>query len=118
MRSASQYGNPDNNLGYGIPNFTSAYFGEILSVESEENTTWKIFPNPLISGDLTISTEGGSEIDLTVFDVAGRMVLEKKMERSSPKEPYTIQLNQLHPGVYILQIRDGNEIKRAKLLKK
>lgn len=118
LRSASQYDKPDNNLGYGIPNFSKAYLGEILSVESQEIMDFKLYPNPLSSTELSLDFGMETELDLKVFDVSGRKVAEERLFRTTKSEPYRVGLPNLQPGLYLLQLTDGNRVYRTKLLKK
>jgi len=118
LRSASQFDKPDNNLGYGIPNFSKAYLGEILSVESQEIMDFKLYPNPLSSTELSLDFGMETELDLKVFDVSGRKVAEERLFRTTKSEPYRVGLPNLQPGLYLLQLTDGNRVYRTKLLKK
>lgn len=119
LRSATQYQNPDNNLGYGIPNFTTAFLGEILSLEDPENEGWKIYPNPLETDELTILIGGESEnANLTVLDVTGKAVLDQKLIPNPTSRLFQVNLSPLRPGLYFIQMQNGNLVKRAKLIKK
>lgn len=118
LRSATQYDKPDNNLGYGIPNFSKAYLGEILSISSEEKTEVGIYPNPLTNGQLTIGFGMSTELDFQVFDVAGRVIYEQVLQRESKDSPFQVDLGKLLPGLYILQLTDGIQVTRTKLIKK
>ena len=118
LRSASQYDKPDNNLGYGIPNFSKAYLGEILSIEEDEKSVIGLYPNPLTDGLLTIGFGTTTELDFKVIDLAGRMVIEQVLLRESKASPFQVDLSKLRPGLYILQLTDGLQISRTKLIKK
>lgn len=118
LRSATQYDKPDNNLGYGIPDFRKAYLGEILGIEMDESSIAKIYPNPLHTDELSILFGSESTIKVQVVDVAGRSVFEVNLYRSSKKEPFWVKLNQLQPGLYILYLQDGKATGQTKLIKK
>ena len=118
LRSASQYDKPDNNLGYGIPNFSKAYLGEILSIEEDEKSVIGLYPNPLTDGLLTIGFGTTTELDFKVIDLAGRMVVDRVLLRESKVSPFQVDLSKLRPGLYILQLTDGLQISRTKLIKK
>jgi len=118
LRSASQYEKPDNNLGYGIPNFSKAYLGEILNIDSEEKQAIGIYPNPLTDDLLTIGYGANKELDFKVFDVSGRVVVKQILLRESKEVPYQVDLAKLQPGLYILQLTDGLHVSRTKLIKK
>ncbi|MDF2157688.1 S8 family serine peptidase [Algoriphagus sp. CAU 1675] len=117
LRSASQYENPDNILGYGIPGFLNAYFGEILSVEENpEHLEWKVYPNPVTGGEIEILFGRELEAELVLFDLSGREVHNSSLIRNSIKEPYYLNLKNLKPGMYLVTVQDRNTVKRNKLL--
>lgn len=118
LRSATQYDKPDNNLGYGIPNFTNAYFGEILGVDEEDRIPWKIYPNPLTNGDLTLVHDSQLQLQVKLFDSTGRLVSDQQLERNSTAFPFSINLAFLRPGMYFIQVFDGKNLYRSKLIKR
>src|SRR5690606_18980325 len=49
---------PDSELGYGVPNFMDAYYGEILDLDGQKEMVLSaIYPNPL-EGDLLFIKHG------------------------------------------------------------
>ena len=54
LESSDRYTNPNNNYGYGIPNF-----GTALGVESFENTTFSVYPNPVHTNISFLFSESG-----------------------------------------------------------
>jgi len=118
LKSATQADKPDNLIGYGIPNFFKAYYGEILAVEeTPETVLWKVFPNPMASDELSIYFGSGLSGQFTLLDKNGRMVQTFKLSRAGIAEPFRISLQGVKPGFYIVQMEDGQLIKRAKLFK-
>jgi subtilisin family serine protease len=117
LRSGTQYDKPDNLLGYGVPNFMDAYFGEILSLESEEDVEWKVFPNPLDSDEISIQFGTGLSSDFELIDMTGKSLMLSKLIRANPKSPFRVQLGGIKPGVYLIQMRDGAYVRQTKLLR-
>jgi subtilisin family serine protease len=118
LASGSQADKPDNLIGFGIPNFRGALYGEILSVEEhQEEILWKVFPNPLVSDQLQILFGTALSSEFRLLDLNGRTLISAELIRSSTKEPYQIRLEGVKPGLYVIQIQDGNQIKRAKLFR-
>jgi subtilisin family serine protease len=116
LRSATQYEKPDNILGFGIPNFYDAYYGEILDVEEEpELIPWKVFPNPLQEDELKIYFGTGLESFFELVDMNGRKMESAILKRNSNKEPYRILLEGIKPGLYLIQLQEGTFIKQTKL---
>lgn len=118
LRSATQYNEPDNLLGYGIPNFYDALYGEILAVEDEETIEWKIYPNPLSLDELTIQFGTGLSSAFELIDMTGKSLLKSELSRSNSKSPYRVKLDGVKPGLYLVQMQEGAYIKQTKLLKK
>ena len=118
FRSGTQSDKPDNLIGFGIPNFFDAYYGEILSVEgTPESISWKIYPNPMATEELSIHFGSGQAAEFTLIDKSGRIIEEVTLSRNSIKEPYKISLPGLRPGFYVVQMVDGQLVKRAKLFR-
>ena len=107
VRSASQYENPDNLLGYGVPNFFDAYYGEILSVEENENEAWKVYPNPLAQDELAIHFGTGLNSTFELVDMTGKSVIQTGLTRSDSKSPYRVNLREIKPGLYVILMREG-----------
>lgn len=112
--SASQYDNPDNFLGYGIPNFGLA-LNETLSIQEAGNDSFNIYPNP-VTKNLYIdfySDFANSKFEL--FDMLGKLV----KEGTFTKKQENLNLEKLVSGTYILNIQSSkNDLKTIKLLKK
>ncbi|PRY87215.1 S8 family serine peptidase [Mongoliibacter ruber] len=118
LESADNFESPDNDFGYGIPNFTKAYLGEILNIPLEEKEEdWKVFPNPISGNSLFIYFGNNQQGEFSLFDMQGKVLSQLKVKRNSPKEPFLIDLPVLSNGMYIVEMQAGNQVRRTKLLK-
>lgn len=117
FQSATQFETPDNLLGYGVPNFFDAYYGEILSVEEDGNLDWKVYPNPLAEEELSIHFGTGLNSAFELIDMTGKSLIENELTRSNPSLPYRVNLAGVKPGLYVILMREGTYIKRTKLLR-
>ena len=117
LRSATQYENPDNLLGYGVPNFMDAYYGEILSTENEELIEWKVYPNPLATDELFIHFGTGLSSNFELIDMTGKILIQSELTRFDSKKPYRVQLSGVNPGMYLIQMRDGTTLRQTKLIR-
>jgi len=118
LQSGSQYTSPDQNLGYGIPNFRKALYGTLLGVKEEELRGTLIYPNPIISTNLFIQVGKETRLFFRLRDGLGRLIFEKMAERQSSNVPYQIDLPVLVTGMYLIQASDGKEIVTKKLIKR
>ncbi len=117
--SATQAEEPDNLLGYGIPNFSRAYFGEVLSIENNESDIhWKLFPNPLEGNILQFEYGNEQQVIFSLINSSGILIQEQVIERQSLSNPFMIEIPAINPGVYLIQVRSGNQLKQTKLIKK
>lgn len=118
VRSGTQADKPDNLIGYGIPNFFDAYYGEILAVEEKPETiSWKVYPNPISTDELSIFFGTGLSGEITLIDKNGRLILNSMLTRTRINEPFIISLQGIRPGFYIVQMVDGSLIQRRKLFR-
>ena len=117
LKSGSQYAAPDQNLGYGIPNFRSAIYGTLLGLNEEVELGSNIYPNPLRTESLSIRFGKELRMTLQILDSSGRKVVERVGERSAVKDPYLFSLADLTSGIYFIQLLDGKEIAYKKLIK-
>ena len=117
LKSGSQYATPDQNLGYGIPNFRSAFYGALLGLNEEIELGSNVYPNPLRTESLSIRFGKELRMTLQILDSSGRKVVERVGERSAVKDPYLFNLADLPSGIYFIQLLDGKEIAYKKLIK-
>lgn len=119
LESADNFEDPDNDFGYGIPNFTKAYMGEVLNIITVENEEdWKVFPNPITGTSLFVNFGNLHQGEFSLMDLQGKLIARHSVQRSSIKEPFQVELPMLSNGLYIVELQAGNKIKRTKLIKK
>lgn len=76
----------------------------VLSVDSfDQPSFFKVYPNPVNTGYVHITSASTIQIDATVFDLTGTQILYKKIDKN------VLNVSGLSTGVYILQLKQ-NEI--------
>ena len=95
---------------YLTANFTNCGSTPPNSVQESELSNINIYPNP-ITDMLTIKTD--RSYDITVSDVAGRVVLQQKLNN----ENSTVDFSSYQSGVYFIQFRNAEETKTVKVFK-
>ncbi|MEC3907715.1 S8 family serine peptidase [Tamlana sp. 2201CG12-4] len=110
---ASQYENPDNFLGYGIPDFEKALnaglgFGNV----PEDTEELIVFPSPT-TGKLYISgfIDSSGLAKLYLFDIWGKKISEFDLNRETDDN---IDLSFLSSGLYILNTGENKTFKIVK----
>jgi hypothetical protein len=121
-RSASKYSNPDDRVGYGIPNMRLAY--QLLLEKKYEGLLedeWvKAFPNPFMADlSVLVNAKESGTVQYMLFDMAGKMI-QQGSQPSTKDRVISIRipgLNQLPRGAYNLRVLNGNWDKTVRLLK-
>ena len=103
---------PDNTIGYGIPDFMAA--NNILTVidgnEVEMLTNINLYPNPFNSSfDLRLNAEANYSIMLSIVDMTGRKVLENQYSLTKGENIVSVSgLENIPAGIYFMRL--DNEI--------
>ncbi|MFN3487487.1 MAG: S8 family serine peptidase [Emticicia sp.] len=113
IRSASQYTNPDNRVGFGIPNFDKAY--ELAELESLINELKKsgqeviVFPNPINDGSSTkvwvLKNDAGTNFEYSITDLTGKTLWTLSSKESKITLP---DINDLPLSNVILKVTAEN----------
>ncbi|MCM4154505.1 S8 family serine peptidase [Gramella sp. AN32] len=107
--SSSNAANPNNLIGYGIPNFALAY--ENLQNEVFTSEELVIFPNP-VENFLNFRAPETGGYHLTIFDIIGRKILERDQVEEQ------IDLSGFSRGIYIAMFEKDNFNESRIIIKK
>lgn len=111
--SADRFTNPDNDYGYGIPDFQLAYNNALLSTSIFSKKGFSLYPNPT-QNQITITfSEAISNAEIAFYNNLGQLVLEKSIENNQ-----TIGLDNLNSGIYFYNITFDAVSETGKLIKK
>lgn len=110
--SADRYAAPNNNFGYGIPDFQAA-LNTALSSDEFESRKIKIYPNPI--KDL-VTIELNEEFlgtQIVIYNAFGQKVKEQVIVTKEQK----IAMNTFQPGIYFYSILKNGSSISGKLIK-
>lgn len=114
-KTASQANNPDNLLGYGIPNYLAVVH---YLEQSNQTEPVIVFPNP-VTDMLNVrpaSPEKGN-IKLALVSSQGQLVTEREVSFSWLNNQYTADLSGLASGIYILRLTTVDRILTFRIVK-
>ena len=84
---------------------------EFTRVEKDRTLKLKLYPNPVVGNivNLDYIAQNASEVEVNVFDISGRKVLNKSFGQAfKGQEGYGLDISELNIGMYILELRqDG-----------
>ncbi|WP_323756043.1 S8 family serine peptidase [Roseivirga sp.] len=117
-RSAHQFDTPDNEIGYGIPNYTKAY--ELAFVpESLENQVL-IYPNPTSDSFINLVFPEGflsESVSVSLVDMNGQQLNNFQIEPQLNNNKVQIDMTNRMAGVYILKIDGQRTSFKKKIIK-
>lgn len=116
FESADKYSNPQNQHGYGIPNFETAlnnYRIATASIEDNVLMNIKITPNPVKNSFKIQNLKFSSATySLQIFNILGKKVFEKQIINVE-----NIDISTLKNGIYFAKILSDRSSKTFKILK-
>jgi subtilisin family serine protease len=125
-RSSSIYTNPNERIGYGIPNFRKAYeyLSEQRVLKNIDNILGdeyvKIYPNPF-KGAFTVllKPQHSGKAIFRLYDASGKLyqIKEINIQTGQPRLIQFDNLQLLTAGIYIFKYDDGIIKKSMKLLR-
>jgi subtilisin-like proprotein convertase family protein len=87
----------------------------VVSVPVYTLKDFKLYPNPS-EGIFTISfTKADSVTKISLFDLLGRLVKDKTIVNESPEFNEFIDFSDVSSGLYILKVKNGNQISSKKI---
>jgi subtilisin family serine protease len=119
--SGTHASQPNNMIGHGIPNFLRAQNNIVLSVEDNLLKTFRIFPNPVNSGELFISSDNNishnGTVNVKIHSANGQLLLEKNINLTSGSKSASINITEIPPGLYGLTLSSRKYTEKVKILK-
>jgi serine protease AprX len=115
--SASQADNPDNFLGYGIPNFKAIV--NYLEQRPQENV-FEVYPNPILTDTFTIKPFDPGQVTscrMELVSSQGQVIYSTDANFSWLNRTYTASLSHVAAGMYYLRIWWGDKRYVYKLVK-
>ncbi len=111
---------PDNELGFGIPDFSRVLEETLTPVASRQPESYfTVFPNPVEEGKVFIESKSGTytgALDIVLYSSTGQVVLQKHLPNYN-KESLSIDTETLTQGIYILQVLARDSSDTFKLVK-
>ncbi|MFB9110745.1 S8 family serine peptidase [Flavobacterium gyeonganense] len=108
IQSSDKYSAPDNNYGYGIPNFSAA-----LAVDSFVNKDFAVYPNPAKTTITFTFSNQINDASVIVYSVLGQKVIDKNITHQNPN----LSVESLKSGLYFYTFDADGLHKTGKIIK-
>lgn len=102
---------PNDQMGYGIPDFSSALF-QALSINNFQTPAVRICPNPVQSSFAVDLPEGTFRAHLRIYNNLGQFAFESTVDDGSP-----VDVSALPTGVYSYQLVSDDAHFSGRLIK-
>lgn len=115
ISSADQAANPDNQKGFGLPNYTAVKnFIEF----SELTDDLLIFPNPSTDTIKIVSKQiSETPTIISIYDQYGKLLQENSMQITWINQPITYDISSLAAGIYFVKVKLADISKTVRLIK-
>ena len=94
LQSSDNYATPNNEFGYGIPNFGSTL--GIDSFSDLENEALTVYPNPVKSEVSFLFSNKNNTASIVIYSVLGQKIIEKQISSQNA----LLSLESLKSGLY------------------
>jgi len=112
-QSADHFVNPDEEYGYGIPDFQSALMQAQLLVSENRKGRFLVYPNP-VHDNLFISFPNElAEAKVIFYNALGQNVFQKSISNTEN----FISLESLNQGIYIYRLESNSLLQSGKIIK-
>ena len=112
IQASDRYANPNNQFGYGIPDFALALSKQLVlnALISDE---FIVYPNPTDDVIIIVFPEKVIVGTLFIYNTAGQKMMEQIVSVNSP----TVSLKSLDKGIYVYKMESENFSKSGKIIK-
>ncbi len=114
-KSGSQANNPDNLIGYGIPNFNA-----VVNYLDQQEKVFHIYPNPIINDSITIEPFDptyASSCNIEFLTSQGKVVYKTSFTFSRENRSFSASLATISAGIYFVRISSRNKKFTYKIIK-
>lgn len=113
-QSADRYTNPNEQYGYGIPDFQLALDMALLSIDENTIEHLQVFPNPTYGNLIFVAPTDSIGCEIIFYNSLGQKVVTDAIENSYQN----VTLETLNSGVYYYTISTPNKLYQGKIIKK
>jgi serine protease AprX len=115
LESASQWQDPDNLMGYGIPYYPNVRRAYAPYVPIEPIS---IFPNPAGDGKFQVLfQEANQDVQIEILDLRGTVLGNHNVSITWDNNPVELDLSFLAPGSYLVKVRTKDNFKTTTVVR-
>lgn len=112
-QSADRFSNPDNQFGYGIPDFGLATTLATFTFDQNQVNQFQFFPNPTRENVTFVNAATEMSSEVKFYNNLGQLVFTQRIE--NPVQ--TVSLENLSSGIYYFTFSSSEKIYQGKIIK-
>jgi len=120
LQSADRYTNPNNDYGYGIPNFCNAniFLSNTNPKDFSSDKLISVYPNP-VSDFVSFNFYSASvqEIKIQMIDITGKVISEQNISVKAGANEIRLDNLSLSGGIYLLSIQTSANVFSQKIVR-
>lgn len=112
-QSGTMARNPDNNIGYGIPNYNRTTF----TIPEDQQV---IVVNPVRDNKVTLLFGLqwlSQQVNVRVYDATGKLVWQEDLQAGQHKHTLALNTQKLKQGVYLCRLQSGSQNVNVRFVK-
>ncbi|WP_162426281.1 S8 family serine peptidase [Pontibacter pudoricolor] len=112
----SKASNPDNTLGYGIPNYSR----NVTGLPTPGNEEGIAVINPVIGNELVLLLSEDwrkKRAELQLMDATGKLILKSTLQPNLERQTIDLQKMALQKGIYLCRIISGDQVATVRFVK-
>lgn len=116
-RTASRASNPDSLMGWGIPNYQTAYTTLSINSISAEKELYS-YPNP-VKDQVTIGFPSAmhGKYDIDIYDLHGQLIYSSQGFNETTHSLQINYVSTLPSGIYLIKVTNGTNSYSGKIIK-
>lgn len=119
IASGNMSESPDNQRGYGVPNYSGAKIIQLGEEPPEHTSAVYLFPNPS-SGNtvkLELDVPIGQVASVNIYSLQGQLLLKSEGEINYSNNPIELDVSDFGSGLYIVKIESEGVLHTIRLIK-
>jgi hypothetical protein len=119
VASGSMSDNPDNQKGYGVPNYSEAKIIQLGEEPTEHTSSVYLFPNPSFGNTVKLEMDVpiGQKATIHIYNLQGQLMLKSEGEISYSNNPVELDVSGIGSGLYLVKVESEGILRTIRLIK-
>ncbi|HNP06300.1 MAG TPA: S8 family peptidase [Cyclobacteriaceae bacterium] len=119
IASGNMSNNPDNQKGYGVPNYSGAKLIQLGEEPPEHTSAVYLFPNPSFGNTIKLEMDVpiGQMATIHIYNLQGQLMLRSEGEIDYSNNPIELDVSGIGSGLYFVKVESDGVLRTIRLIK-